>query len=278
MPGPLILSHLPSCCPPGSEETTAEAGTLTENGLTDDLELFILLYGTGKMVKYEALFFDMDGTIVENGSLMPAAFQKAFGNHGLSISIDPWRGSGATDYEVMDIYLSDYPFSDEQKNELKEKIAEDLRANVIRQVRQSSLNALPGVPELIAKLIELGIKPGLLTGNLEAIVGPKLTAAGMKREDFYYGGFGDHSPNRPETARRALASASAYFGHEIDPSRALVIGDTPNDIACARAVHADVLAVATGRFSVDQLSEYHPDHLLPDLSDTAGFLKIIGAA
>ncbi len=229
-----------------------------------------------KMAKFEALFFDMDGTMVENGSLMPAAFQKAFGNAGLPIEIIPWRGSGATDYEVMDIYLSDFPLNETQKADLKEKIAADLRSIIIRQVRESSLGALPGVPELITRLNDMGIRPGLLTGNLEAIVGPKLAAAGMRREDFYYGGFGDHSPNRPETARRALASASAFFGHEVDPARALIIGDTPNDIACARAVDAAVLAVATGRFSVEQLQEYDPDFLLPDLSGHDVFLKILG--
>lgn len=228
------------------------------------------------MAQFDALFFDMDGTLVENTKLMPAAFQKAFAIFGYDISIDPWRGSGCTDYEVMDIYLSDYPLTDEQKTELKDQIGKKVQELVINEVQSGELKALPGTAELIRKLNEAGVKPGLLTGNMEAIVGPKLKSAGMSRESFYYGGFGDHSPRRAVTAARALASAEKFLGHEIDPVRALVIGDTPNDIACARAVGASVLAVATGRYSEADLQEYKPDFLLPDLKDHEQFFKIIG--
>ena len=228
------------------------------------------------MAQFDAIFFDMDGTLVDNSSLMPEAFRQAFAKLGYTIEIKPWRGSGCTDYEVMDKYLVDYPLKDEEKDELKEKIAAEVRKTVIDKVRETTLHALPGVPELIRELNQRDIRPGLLTGNLEAIVGPKLESAGLRREDFWYGGFGDHSSNRPETARRALASASAFFGREIDPARALVIGDTPNDISCARAINAKVLAVASGHFTMDQLAEHAPDYLFRDLSDMQAFLDMIG--
>ncbi|MBQ6517801.1 MAG: HAD hydrolase-like protein [Anaerolineaceae bacterium] len=228
------------------------------------------------MARFDALFFDMDGTLVENSSLMPGAFQQGFANQGLKIQTTPWKASGCTDWEVMDIFLSDFPqYSVEQKEELKEKIAPDVKRIVIDRVKQQGLQALPGVRELIKKLVELGITPGLLTGNMEEIVGPKLAAAGMDRKDFPYGGFGDHCPKRVDAARKALESASSFFGHVIDPARALVIGDTPNDIACARAVGASVLAVATGKFSMDELLKHDPDFLLKDLSDPNGFLEIL---
>ena len=228
------------------------------------------------MVRFDALFFDMDGTLVENGVLMPAAFQEGFAKHGLKIEIDPWKGSGCTDWEVMDRYLADFPeLSSEQKEELKEIIAPDVKHIVIDRVREQGLKALPGASELIQKLIALGIIPGLLTGNMEEIVGPKLKAAGMDRKDFPYGGFGDHCPNRADAARKALESASLYYGHPIEPSRALIIGDTPNDIACARAVGAKVLAVASGKYSMDELLEHDPDFLLKDLSDPNGFIEIL---
>ena len=228
------------------------------------------------MARFDALFFDMDGTLVENGVLMPAAFQEGFAEHGLKIEINPWKGSGCTDWEVMDRYLADFPeFSEEQKEALKEEIAPDIKRLVIERVRQQGLKALPGAPELIKILVRQGFTPGLLTGNMEEIVGPKLEAAGMDRKDFPYGGFGDHCPKRAVTAQKALDSAAAYFGHPIDPARALIIGDTPNDIACARAVGAAVLAVASGKYSMDQLLEHDPDFLLKDLSDPDGFLEIL---
>ena len=225
---------------------------------------------------FDAVFFDMDGTIVENSRLMPGAFKEAFALFGYEISLAPWRGSGCTDYEVMDKYLVDYPLSEAEKNELKEKIAAEVQRIVIAKVRQEGLKALPGVTNLIHLLNEKGFRPGLLTGNMEVIVGPKLESAGLKRDDLYNGGFGDHSDCRAETARRALESASGFLGRKLEPSRGLVIGDTPNDIACARAVGAKVLAVATGRYSTAELQEYQPDYLLSDLSDPQKFFDIIG--
>lgn len=231
------------------------------------------------MADFDALFFDMDGTLVENSSLMPAAFKQAFSEAGgYEISLSPWRGSGRTDWEVMEQYLMDYPLTEEEKEAIKEKVALRVQEIVIAQVQEKGLKALPGTVELIRKLNELGIRPGLLTGNMEVIVGPKLKAAGMDRADFYYGGFGDHSPRRAVTAQRALESASAFLGYPIDPARALVIGDTPNDIACARSIGAKALAVATGKFSEADLQEHEPDFLLPDLSDIPAFLRIIGVS
>ncbi|MBR6088953.1 MAG: haloacid dehalogenase-like hydrolase [Anaerolineaceae bacterium] len=231
------------------------------------------------MRNFDALFFDMDGTLVENSSLMPAAFQAGFANQGLQISISPWKGSGCTDWEVMDRFLADFPeLSGPEKEALKEKMAPDIKRIVIETVRTKGLKALPGAPELIKKLVSLEIYPGLLTGNMEEIVTPKLTAAGMDRKDFYYGGFGDHCPKRVDAANKALASASELFKRPIDPARALIIGDTPNDIACARAVNAAVLAVPTGKFTADQLNEHRPDFLIRDLTDIQGFLEIIGQA
>ena len=229
------------------------------------------------MARFDALFFDMDGTLVENGALMPDAFQKGFANQGLRIETTPWKASGCTDWEVMERYLSEFPeLTTEQKEELKEKIAPDVKKIVIDLVRAKGLKALPGVIDLINELTARGIHPGLLTGYMEDIVGPKLEAAGMNRKDFPYGGFGDHCPKRVDTANNAMKSASAFFGRTIEPSRALVIGDTPNDIACARAIGAAVLAVATGKFSEKELAEHDPDFLLPDLTDPDKFLKIIG--
>ena len=228
------------------------------------------------MTGFDALFFDMDGTLVQNGVLMPGAFQQGFRALGLPIEIEPWRGSGCTDWEVLEIYLSNFPeYSTEEKEALKEKIAPEVKRSVMESLRQQGLKALPGAAELIQKLKSLGITPGLLTGNMEDIVAPKLEAAGMSRSDFPYGGFGDHSPKRADAAGKALKSASAYFGREIAPERALIIGDTPNDIACARAVGAKVLAVPTGRFSREELLKYGPDYILNDLTEHEEFVNII---
>lgn len=229
------------------------------------------------MIKFDALFFDMDGTLVDHSSLMSAAFRQAFANQGLPIQTNTKKTSGCTDWEILELYLNQFPeLTEERKKELEEIIAADIKVIINQMLESEGLKALPGAPELIKKLVELKIYPGLLTGNMEDIVAPKLEAAGMSKTDFSYGGFGDHSPKRVIAANKAMASAASFFGHPIEPSRALVIGDTPNDIACAHAIGAAVLAVPTGRFTKDQLLEHDPDFLLDDLRDIDGFLNIIG--
>ena len=224
----------------------------------------------------EALFFDIDGTLVEGGSLMPAAFQQGFANQGLAIEINPWKGHGCTDWELMDRYLSGFPeLSEAEREALKEKIAPDVQSIVIERVKQVGLKALPGTIELIQQLVKAGYTPGLLTGNMQNIVRPKLGAAGFNPDDFQYGGFGDYCPHRVDTARNALRSASEFFKHPIDPADALIIGDTPNDIACAKSVGVPVLAVASGKYTVSELASYEPDFVMEDLTDWAEFLKII---
>jgi phosphoglycolate phosphatase-like HAD superfamily hydrolase len=62
------------------------------------------------------------------------------------------------------------------------------------------------------------------------------------------------------------------FGRTIDPSRAVIIGDTPHDVSCARAHGLRSLAVATGVFSVDQLGATGADRVVPSLADTTDIL------
>jgi phosphoglycolate phosphatase-like HAD superfamily hydrolase len=131
----------------------------------------------------------------------------------------------------------------------------------------------PGVPELLAAL---AARPGefrlaLVTGNLEAIARRKLASAGIGR---YFepgqGGFGSDHGSRAELPRIARARAGDW-----PRERTVVIGDTPRDIACARADDVRVAAVATGLFTVEQLADADAvvddaRALLPALEDLAG--------
>jgi len=104
------------------------------------------------------------------------------------------------------------------------------------------------------------------TGNVQDGARAKLRAHDL---DHYFptGGFGDDADHRADILRVAVARAEACYGQRFD--RVIVIGDTPLDIAAARAVGAAVLAVATGRPGIDELAAAAPDALLPDLRDTA---------
>ena len=63
---------------------------------------------------------------------------------------------------------------------------------------------------------------------------------------------------------------------EFSASEIDVIGDTPRDIACGKALGARTIAVATGTWSRDQLSQYHPDFLIDDLSNVERIIHTLG--
>ncbi len=134
---------------------------------------------------------------------------------------------------------------------------------------------MPGVRELLDALVDRDeVYLALLTGNYEA-------AAQMKLERFdlwkYFrcGAFGDAAPDRNGLLPRALARVAACGGPSLAGANAIVIGDTPLDVACAQASGARSIAVATGGHSVEELRAAGADIVFEDLSDTATVVRVI---
>lgn len=226
-------------------------------------------------MRYDAVFFDVDGTLVVSSPLMGKALEEAFKTAGKPIVHDTNKMSGRVDYEIICSHINDFDLDSEEKKALAEQVSKNLVTAVVSILKNQPEKACPGVNDLLNTLKETPVKIGLLTGNLHDIVLPKLENAGIDASVFTCGGFGDHSPNRAETARRALESVTAADGSPIDPDRVLIIGDTPNDIACARSVHANVLSVTTGKYSATVLNESHPDYIIENFSDTEKVMSII---
>jgi phosphoglycolate phosphatase len=116
---------------------------------------------------------------------------------------------------------------------------------------------------------------GLLTGNIRAGARIKLGHFGLF-DYFAFGGFGDHHLDRDDVAREALAEVKARFDGTVAPERIWVVGDTPLDIRCARAIGARAVAVTTGWHSRAELEPHGPDLLLDDLSDPTPLLRLCG--
>jgi phosphoglycolate phosphatase-like HAD superfamily hydrolase len=125
---------------------------------------------------------------------------------------------------------------------------------------------LPGIPALLLRLIESGVLVGITSGAVEAATHIKLARAGLNQY-FSFGGFGSDSTDRGELTRLALRRAAVVLGAPLDPSRVCVVGDTPLDITAAHAAGAVGIGVATGKYSVDQLTEAGADHVLADLTE-----------
>jgi phosphoglycolate phosphatase-like HAD superfamily hydrolase len=149
------------------------------------------------------------------------------------------------------------------------------------QFLAEELPASPGrlLPGILALLEAL--KPradmvlGLLTGNLARGAEIKLTHYGVWHF-FEFGAYADDHHDRNELGHFARQRAKEKHGIEFPPERIYVLGDTPHDITCARAIGAKAVAIATGKFPVAELGALGPDFLFSDLGDLAAVLKIFG--
>jgi phosphoglycolate phosphatase-like HAD superfamily hydrolase len=133
---------------------------------------------------------------------------------------------------------------------------------------------LPGVASTLTALAQSDdCALGLLTGNSRRAAQIKLTHFAVDHW-FLFGGFGDESTCRNEVARQALCSAGQHLQNRLDKNQIWVIGDTPLDVACGRAINARTVGVLTGGFDRAALQAAAPDFLLDDLQD---FPRIIAA-
>ena len=120
------------------------------------------------------------------------------------------------------------------------------------------------------------VAQGLLTGNLRRGAETKLGFHGLW-EYFPIGAFADDSETRNDLGPFALERARSHWGLDFQGESVWIVGDTPHDIACARAFGGRVLAVATGKSPASDLARYNPDAVLESLADTQAFWRVIGA-
>ena len=230
------------------------------------------------------VLWDVDGTLVLYGGIGRSAFADAFmavegrvatDLDGLMIST-----AGRTDPDIAIEFLERHGIPDvETRLDGFHAALVDALAAKTAELREHG-RVLPGVePALAALARQPGVAQSLLTGNLEANAVLKLAVFGLDRYvDFSIGAYGSDHRDRGQLVAVALAKARERLGEEIDPAAVVVIGDTPLDVAAARAGGARAVAVATGHFDVPALEATNPDAVLPDLSDTSAALHaILGA-
>ena len=125
----------------------------------------------------------------------------------------------------------------------------------------AALDAFAGVEDLVQTVV---------TGNVREVAEIKLAMFGLDRHiDWPNGAYGDDADERPDLVRICLARASERYGTAISPTDAVLIGDTPADVAAALATGVPAIAVASGKSSAEHLRRAGAAYVLDDLSDTA---------
>jgi phosphoglycolate phosphatase-like HAD superfamily hydrolase len=136
---------------------------------------------------------------------------------------------------------------------------------------------LPGVRETLEAIAaEPRYRSALLTGNIEAAAYLKMELMGLTEFFDLPGAFGDESHDRSDLPELAAARIKQHLGADLESHQFIVIGDTPNDIACAKHFGARSLAVGTGRlYSTKDLLACDPDAFVPNLADPEQVLKVL---
>jgi len=227
------------------------------------------------------VLWDVDGTLVRYGGIGRQAFADAFlafaGRPGDDLDRLMIATAGRTDPDIALEFLARHGVTDGEArlDDFHAALVDALAAKAALMREHGTI--LPGVERALAAVArQPGVAQSLLTGNLEANAVLKLAVLGLDRYvDFEIGAYGSDHRDRAQLVEVSREKAKARLGVEVDPGAVVVIGDTPLDVAAARAGGARVIAVATGHYDVEALLATDPDAVFPDLRDTDAVLDAV---
>jgi phosphoglycolate phosphatase-like HAD superfamily hydrolase len=206
--------------------------------------------------------FDIDGTLLVTGGAGAVAWQRAFRElHGIDADIEEHTHAGMTDPEIAEIVFREVIGRDGSNAERSEAIAGYLSHLGDAVAESDGYRVMPGIEELLPRLVEQGVLLGIVTGNIEAAAQIKLARADLNRF-FTFGGYGSDSRDRTELTKRALERGGAITGASLDLATAIAVGDTPRDVAAGHGAGIKVVGVATGSYTVEQQREAGADWAL----------------
>jgi phosphoglycolate phosphatase-like HAD superfamily hydrolase len=220
----------------------------------------------------KVVLFDIDGTLVLTGGAGVRAMNRVCEEVlGAGVTLSDVPVAGRTDWIILHDALA------REGRTLDHGLLHAFRVREeIQHPGAGRKEVMPGVRDLLELLsTREDVFLGLVTGNFKEGAQIKLEYFDLWRY-FRCGAFGDDAPDRNALVPFALQRAAAGYGLVNVPSeQVFVVGDTPHDVACARAVGATPIAVATGSFAVDQLRDSGADVVFQDLSDTEAFLALL---
>jgi len=213
------------------------------------------------------LLFDIDGTLIASGGAGEWALRDAMkARFGIDEDLGGILLAGATDKKIAVAMLEKNGLAPSPENITA--LLDEYLGHLETRMPKHNGRVLPGMIELLevlAKREEAVL--ALLTGNVVRGAEIKLTHYGVWHH-FEFGAFADDHYDRNELGKFARARAIDRHGIEFPPEKIYVIGDTPRDIECGRAIGAKTVAIATGHYSLEELAEHTPDFLFRDFSET----------
>lgn len=225
----------------------------------------------------KVVLFDIDGTLVLTGGAGLRALNRACEQAaGIRDAVTDMPLAGRTDWIILQDAIR------RAGRELDGALLTGIKTCFVPALREEILlpghgvkAVLPGVREV---LDALAARPdvflGLLTGNFEEGARIKLEHFDLWRY-FQCGAFGDDAADRNELVPIAMSRVKACGVPDVPANHVLVVGDTPKDVACARAAGATAVGVASGSYTVDELRRSGADYVFPDLRDCEAFLALL---
>ncbi len=217
------------------------------------------------------IIWDIDGTLMECRGVGRLALNLTLQEiYGIEEGFKTINFAGTIDRQIIDeaqklhqLYpFDEAAFWNRYKDVLRVEIKKNPQIKMIEGV-QSLLETLSAEPDLYHVIS---------TGNAEVGAWVKLEETYLSAY-FKHGVYGDQAENRTALVSRAIEKGRAQFDHWFLENEIFVVGDTPLDIEAAKNNGVHSIAVATGRYTVEMLTNYQPEYVFPNFMDQQAVLK-----
>jgi phosphoglycolate phosphatase-like HAD superfamily hydrolase len=229
---------------------------------------------------FAVYLFDVDGTLVSAGGAGRRAFERAVADHcgTAKIALDGLRLDGLTDRLIARkaMEILGRPFDEAMCDALLDRYVDHLR----HEIGGPGYAVLPGVISALEALHARGGLVALCTGNVETGARLKLARGGLDRYFEWSAravfGFAADGEEREKLVLAALRRTAERLGRPVEAREAIIVGDTPRDVAAAHHAGCAVLGVATGRYSQAELRGCGADHVVPSLEHPEALRVLLG--